>query len=255
MKMVVKNTDKSLQGMVHEILPIPNRATADNESDPINIESTFKGSDYYDNSMYLKFNNAIQRMAEPREVEHTEVDVEHVVRNEMGSVFAVVIHYPDGSVDSDMLTKVRNGGWSFFRDKFRYHPSFVSAYTASIWGYKKLSELQIATEICDVQYAIKTSSALVGNFMMRILPGGVAIFRCVQKDDNTLRPCEAIDFVPYELMSRDELKDIYGTIVKKYASSKEPGFIELPGDLVLPTLELSLERLKKRYGDKSDAAG
>ena len=42
----------------------------DDREDPIAVAPTFYGDEYFDRSAYLKFNNAIKRMSEPREVEH-----------------------------------------------------------------------------------------------------------------------------------------------------------------------------------------
>ena len=64
----------------------------DDREDPIAVVPTFNGDEYIDRSAYLKFNNAIKRMSEPREVEHVEADVESVFRNETGYIYAVVYH-------------------------------------------------------------------------------------------------------------------------------------------------------------------
>lgn len=244
------------QELIHEVRLLPDKPAKDKmlishgslnqDFTAINVEPTFVGSEYYDSSLYLKFNNAIERMLKPRVVETVEVDIEHVARNYSGSCFAVVVHFPDSDIGSDMLTKVKNGGWMFYQSKFRFHPNFISSYISSIWGYKKVSELQIAKEICDFQYVVKTSTAIVENFALRLYPGGIAIVRCAKDGDN-YRPKEAIDFVPYETMRQDELKEIYGSIVQKFADNDSLGVVELPGNIVLPTLETSLAKLKEKY--------
>ena len=75
----------------------------DDNNDPVAVMPTFYGDEYTDRSAYLKFNNAIKRMSEPREVEHVEVDVESVFRNDTGNIYAVVYHYENCTTDSDML--------------------------------------------------------------------------------------------------------------------------------------------------------
>lgn len=215
----------------------------------INVEPTFAGSEYYDPSLCLKFNNAIDRMSKQRVVETVEVDIEHVARNESGSCYAVVAHFPDSDISSDMLTKVKNGGWMFYQSKFRFHPNFISSYIASIWGYKKVNELQVAREICDFQFAVKTSTAIVEDYAMRIHPGGIAVIRCVKDGDNC-RPKEAIDFVPYEMMRYDDLEKIYGSILQKFASNDSVGFVELSEKIVMPVLETSLARMKEKYDEQ-----
>lgn len=215
----------------------------------VKIEPTFAGNEYYDSSLYLKFNNAIERMSQPRVVENVEVDVEHIARNYSGSVFAVVIHFPNNDIDSEMLVRTKYGGWKFCQSQFYFHTDFISSYIASIWGYKKVNELQIAKEICDFQFAIKTSTAIIEDFALRILPGGIAIIMCVKNDD-VIRPKEAVDFIPYEMIGCDELKGIYGTIVQKFAANDGLGVIELPENVVMPTLETSLASLKEKYGKR-----
>lgn len=246
------------QELIHQFQLLPDKSEKDGLLIPhgvfeqdfsaINVEPTFAGSEYYDSSLYLKFNNAIERMSKQRVVASIEVDIEYIARNYSGTCFAVVIHFPDGDIGSDMLTKVKSGGWMLYQSKFRFHPNFISNYISSIWGYKKVNELQVAREICDFQYVVKTSTAIVENFALRIYPGGIAIIRCAKDGDN-IRPKEAVDFVPYEMMGQDELKEIYGSIVQKFAANDGLGVIELPENIVMPTLETSLARLKEKYGE------
>ena len=95
--------------MDHGVISFEKLFSKNDSDEPIAVVSTFYGEEYTDRSAYLKFNNAIMRMGEPRDVNHNETDVEFVTRNEAGSLYAVVYHYQDGSVDSDMLVKVKNG--------------------------------------------------------------------------------------------------------------------------------------------------
>ena len=71
--------------MDHRIIDIQLPLPKGNDKDPIALTPTFYGEEYTDNTAYLKFNNAIKRMSEPREVDRTEVDVEFVTRNEDGT--------------------------------------------------------------------------------------------------------------------------------------------------------------------------
>ena len=126
-------------------------------------------------------------MSEPREVEHAEADVEFVFRNETHHLYAVVFHYEDGTTDSDMLVKSKNGVWAFYRNKIRFQPSFVSTYISSIYGYKKLSESQIAQELAKVP-AIKSKMAILENYVLSVWPGGINISRCSVKEGEIAIP-------------------------------------------------------------------
>ena len=219
-----------------------------NDSDePIAVVSTFYGDEYTDRSAYLKFNNAIMRMGEPRDVAQTETDVEFVTRNEAGSLYAVVYHYRDGSVDSDMLVKVKNGGWMFNRFKLRIHPNFVSAYIPSIYGYKRLTESQIAQELAQVP-AFPVKMATIGNYVFVLFPGGIMIAKCAINNKDEVTSIEAIDFVPYESFARDEIRYFYQQLLHCYISVGDLNIEDFPEDLIRKTVENSLERLKRKYG-------
>lgn len=215
--------------------------------DPIAVVSTFYGDEYTDRSAYLKFNNAIMRMGEPRDVDHTETDVEFVTRNEAGSLYAVVYHYRDGSVDSDMLVKVKIGGWMFHRFKLRFHPNFVSAYIPSIYGYKRLTESQIAQELAQVP-AFPVKMATIENYVFALFPGGIMIAKCAINNENEATSIEAIDFVPYESFARDEIRYFYQQLLHRYISVGDLNIENFPEDLIKKTLENSLERMEKKYG-------
>lgn len=218
--------------------------------DPIELTPTFYGNEYTDTGAYLKFNNAIKRMSEPREVEQNETDVEFVVRNEEGSIYAVVYHYEDGSVQSDMLTKTKSGGWWFYRYNTKFHPNFVSAYVSSIWGYKKPSELEIAQVLAEMP-VFSGKMVFAGNYVMTVFPGGFVISRYTIGKDEEISSIESIDFVPYESLDRDSIKDFYKNDVLPFCVSRQNSpdnhFTE---DLILKVLESSLARLRKKYGNK-----
>lgn len=213
--------------------------------DPIALAPTFYGEEYTDNTAYLKFNNAIKRMSEPREVEHTETEVEFVFRNETGSIYAVVYHYRGGSVDSDMLVKAKNGVWSFYRNKIRFQPSFVSTYIPSIYGYKKLSESQIAQELAKIP-AFKSKMAILENYVLSVWPGGINIARCAITEGE-MTSAEMVDFVPYETFERDRIKEFYHELLQRYVSEDDLNIEHLPEDVIKETLENSLERMEKKY--------
>lgn len=216
----------------------------DDREDPVTVVPTFYGDEYIDRSAYLKFNNAIKRMSEPREVEHVEVDVESVFRNDTGNIYAVVYHYENCTTDSDMLVKSKNGVWAFYRNKIRFRPSFVSAYISSIYGYKKLSETQIAQELAQVP-AIKSKMAILENYVLSVWPGGINISRCTITEGE-MTSAEMVDFVPYETFERDKIKDFYHELLSRYVSEADLNIEHLPEDVIKETLNSSLERMKKK---------
>lgn len=216
----------------------------DDREDPVAVVPTFYGDEYIDRSAYLKFNNAIKRMSEPREVEHVEVDVESVFRNDTGNIYAVVYHYENCTTDSDMLVKSKNGVWAFYRNKIRFRPSFVSAYISSIYGYKKLSETQIAQELAQVP-AIKSKMAILENYVLSVWPGGINISRCTVTEGE-MTSAEMVDFVPYETFERDKIKDFYHELLSRYVSEADLNIEHLPEDVIKETLNSSLERMKKK---------
>ena len=218
----------------------------DGNKDPVAVVPTFYGDEYTDKSAYLKFNNAIKRMSEPREVEHTETDVEFVFRNDTHNLYAVVYHYDDGTIDSDMLVKSKNGAWSFYRNKVRLHPNFVRAYISSIYGYKKLSESQIAQELAQVP-AFKSKMAIYDNYVLSLWTGGIEISRCTIKEGE-ITSVELIDFVAYETFDRDKIKDLYKELLHHCVSEDGLDIEHLSEDIVKEVLESSLERMKKKYG-------
>lgn len=216
----------------------------DDREDPVAVVPTFYGDEYIDRSAYLKFNNAIKRMSEPREVEHVEVDVESVFRNDTGNIYAVVYHYENCTTDSDMLVKSKNGVWAFYRNKICFRPSFVSAYISSIYGYKKLSETQIAQELAQVP-AIKSKMAILENYVLSVWPGGINISRCTITEGE-MTSAEMVDFVPYETFERDKIKDFYHELLSRYVSEADLNIEHLPEDVIKETLNSSLERMKKK---------
>lgn len=253
------------QDLIHEVLALPNRMQLDNT--PIQLEPTFRGNEYYDSSMYLKFNNAIKRMAEPREVEQTEIDVQSICRNEIGSVYAVAVHYPGGLVETDMLTKMRGTdkmskdsgyGWSSYQTKFRFHPLFVSAYMGSIYGYKKVNDLQIAKELMT-SLSILGKAMFYGNYCITICPGGFEIIRCSIPDKENLvvdgvsypRPTEAIEFIPYEDINSENIEHLYSFVLRRYVSGEEYDVEDVLNlDLCRNIIELTILRLRKKIGSK-----
>lgn len=223
-------------------LPLPKR----NDKDPIELAPTFYGEEYSDSTAYLKFNNAIKRMSEPREVAYNEADVEFVNRNENGSVYAVVYHYSDGRVESDMLVKAKNGYWAFHRSRVRFHPNFQKAYLPSIWGYKRLTELLIAQELA-MTFVNASKMMIYGNNALTIHPGGINVTRCVFKDGNLLA-VENIDFIAYEDFERDEIKDFYHDVLNRYVLNKDVNIEDFSKELIKKIVEESLENLERKYG-------
>lgn len=236
--------------MDHRIIDIQLPLPKGNDKDPIALTPTFYGEEYTDNTAYLKFNNAIKRMSEPREVDRTEVDVEFVTRNEDGSVYAVVYHYNDGRVESDMLVKMKTGYWMFTRAKMRFHPNFQNAYLHSICGYKRITELQIAQELALV--LVNVSKMMIsGNNSLTIHPGGINVTRCNFKNGD-LVSIEEIDFIAYENFDRDEIKDFYHGVLKRYVFNEDVDIECFPEELIKEIVEESLARLKNKYGNKKD---
>ncbi len=220
------------------------------EKDPITLAPTFYGEEYTDQTAYLKFNNAIERMSQPREVERNEVDVEFITRNNSGSLYAVVYHYQDGSVNSDMLVKAKNGGWSFYRAAIRFHPNFISTYIPSIWGYKKVSESQIAQELAQVP-AYHSKMVATTSHALTIFPGGIAVSKCIVRDDE-LTSAELIDFIGYEVFDRDKIKDLYQGVLERNVFYEDGDIECFPEDLAKETLGISLARMKGKYRGKTE---
>lgn len=231
--------------MDHRIIDIQLPLPKGNDKDPIALTPTFYGEEYTDNTAYLKFNNAIKRMSEPREVDRTEVDVEFVTRNDDGSVYAVVYHYNDGRVESDMLVKMKTGYWMFTRAKMRFHPNFQNAYLHSICGYKCITELQIAQELALVPVNV-SKMMISGNNSLTIHPGGINVTRCNFKNGDLLA-IEEIDFIAYENFERDEIKDFYHGVLKRYVFNEDVDIECFSEELIKEIVEESLARLKKKY--------
>lgn len=232
--------------MDHRIIDIQLPLPKGNDKDPITLAPTFYRGGNADDTAYLKFNNAVKRMSEPREVERTEVDVEFVIRNDAGSLYAVVYHYADGRTEADMLVKARNGYWAFHRAKMRFHPNFLNAYIPSIWGYKRLTELQIAQELSMVPVNV-SKMMISGNNSLTIHPGGINVTRCNFKNGDLLA-IEEIDFIAYEDFDRDEIKDFYHDVLNRYVLNKDVNIEDFPADLIKKIVEESLESLKRKYG-------
>lgn len=216
--------------MDHRIIDIQLPLPKGNDKDPITLAPTFYRGGNADDTAYLKFNNAVKRMSEPREVERTEVDVEFVIRNDAGSLYAVVYHYADGRTEADMLVKARNGYWAFHRAKMRFHPNFLNAYIPSIWGYKRLTELQIAQELSMVPVNV-SKMMISGNNSLTIHPGGINVTRCNFKNGDLLA-IEEIDFIAYEDFDRDEIKDFYHDVLNRYVLNKDVNIEDFPEDLI-----------------------
>lgn len=232
--------------MDHRIIDIQLPLPKGNDKDPITLAPTFYRGGNADDTAYLKFNNAVKRMSEPREVERTEVDVEFVIRNDAGSLYAVVYHYADGRTEADMLVKARNGYWAFHRAKMRFHLNFLNAYIPSIWGYKRLTELQIAQELSMVPVNV-SKMMISGNNSLTIHPGGINVTRCNFKNGDLLA-IEEIDFIAYEDFDRDEIKDFYHDVLNRYVLNKDVNIEDFPEDLIKKIVEESLESLKRKYG-------
>jgi hypothetical protein len=232
--------------MDHRIIDIQLPLPKGNDKDPITLAPTFYRGGNADDTAYLKFNNAVKRMSEPREVERTEVDVEFVIRNDAGSLYAVVYHYADGRVEADMLVKAKNGYWSFYCSRMRFHPNFPNVYLPSIWGYKRLTELQIAQELALA--AVNVSKLIpFDNYALTVYPGGINVVRCNFKDGE-LFAVENIDFIAYEDFERDEIKDFYPGVLKRYVLNQGMNIEDFPEDLIKKIVEESLESLKRKYG-------
>ena len=118
----------------------------------------------------IKFNNATERMSKPRVVDHAETDVEFVFRNKLGSVYAVVYHNEKGEVLTDMLTKAKSSKWEFHNFRIFFLPCFTNAYISSIYGYRQISELQVAQELSRF-FAFEGVKSVIGDYSMLALPG------------------------------------------------------------------------------------
>lgn len=214
------------------------------EKDPITLAPTFYGEEYTDQMAYLKFNNAIERMSQPREVDHNEADVEFITRNDAGSLYAVVYHYQDGSVNSDMLVKAKNGGWSFYRASIRFHPNFVSTYIPSIWGYKKVSESQVAQELAQIP-TYHSKMVAIESHALTIFPGGIVVSKCAMRNEE-LSSVELIDFIRYESFDRDKIKDLYSEVLERSVNFGDCDVSGVPECLIEETLGISIERMKNK---------
>ena len=198
----------------------------------------------------IKFNNAIERMSKPRIVDHVEIDVEFVFRNKVGSVYAVVYHNEMGEVITDMLTRAKNGEWKFNNFNIRFYTYFTSAYISSIYGYKQLSESQIAQEL-SCFFAFEGIKAVIGDYAMLALPGGIALARSVFRDEEIVS-VELFDFVTYESFDRDEIKDTYYQELHRYVSGEIMNTSNFPEDLLRRTINDGVERIKKKFNKDKD---
>ena len=55
-----------------------------------------------------------------------------------------------------------------------------------------------------------------------------------------------VDFVPYETLERDRIKDFYHELLSRYVSETDLNIEHLSGDIIKETLNRSLERMKKK---------
>ena len=193
----------------------------------------------------IKFNNVTERLSKPRVVNHAETDVEFVFRNKMGSVYAVVYHNEKGEVLTDMLTKAKNSEWEFHNFRITFRPSFANAYISSIYGYRQISELQVAQELSRF-FAFEGVKSIIGDYSMLALPGGIAVARCVFKDDEIMS-VELFDFVTYESLARDEIKDIYYQEFHRHISGEEMNISSFSEDFLKEILADSVEQMQKKY--------
>lgn len=192
----------------------------------------------------IKFNNVTERLSKPRVVDHAETDVEFVFRNKMGSVYAAVYHNEKGEVITDMLTKAKSSKWEFHNFKISFLPCFTNAYISSIYGYKQISELQVAQELSRF-FAFEGVKSVIGDYSMLALPGGIAVARCVFKDEEILS-AELFDFVTYESLDRDEIKDIYYQEFHQHISGEEMNISNFPEDFLKEILADSVEKMQKK---------
>ena len=192
----------------------------------------------------IKFNNVTERLSNPRIVDHAETDVEFVFRNKMGSVYAVVYHNEKGEVLTDMLTKAKNSEWEFHNFKIIFRPSFTNAYISSIYGYRQVSELQVAQELSRF-FAFEGVKSIIGDYSMLSFPGGIAVARCVFKDEEIMS-VELFDFVTYESLDRDEIKDIYYQEFHRHISGEEMNISSFSEDFLKEILADSVEQMQKK---------
>lgn len=192
----------------------------------------------------MKFNNITERLSIPRVVDHAETDVEFVFRNKKGSVYAVVYHNEKSEVISDMLTKAKNSEWEFHNFHITFRPSFVNAYISSIYGYRQISESQVAQELSSF-FAFEGVKSVIGDYSMLALPGGIAVARCVFKDEEILS-AELFDFVTYESFDKDEIKDIYYQEFHRYISGEEMNISSFSEDFLKEILADSVEKMQKK---------
>ena len=93
--------------------------------------------------------------------------------------------------------------------------------------------------------------AIYNNYALAVFPGGIGIFKSAVRDGEIIS-IESIDFVGYESLERDKIKDVYQEMLSRFVEGKEIDIEYLPGKLIEETLAKSLERLKKKYGDKKN---
>ena len=55
-----------------------------------------------------------------------------------------------------------------------------------------------------------------------------------------------VDFVPYETLERDRIKDFYHELLSRYVSETDLNIEHLPEDVIKDALNSSLERMKKK---------
>lgn len=192
----------------------------------------------------IKFNNVTERLSKLRVVDHAETDVEFVFRNKKGSVYAVVYHNEKGEVLTDMLTKAKNSEWEFHNFKIIFRPFFTNAYISSIYGYRQTTELQVAQELSRF-FAFEGIKSVIGDYSMLALPGGIAIAHCDFKDEEILL-VELFDFVTYESLDRDEIKDIYYQEFHQHISGEEMNISSFSEDFLKDVLADSVEKMQKK---------
>ena len=55
-----------------------------------------------------------------------------------------------------------------------------------------------------------------------------------------------VDFVPYETLERDKIKDFYHELLSRYVSETDLNIEHLREDVIKETLNRSLEKMKKK---------
>ncbi len=181
----------------------------------------------------------LERMKQPREVTEREVDVAFSCNTPLGSAYIMVTHTPEDKekgIFGDVLLRDKTGGWNLVYTQYRFMPTFVNPYIASIYGHcNKATEAQIAKDIAEAYVCCRDNVVSFGEYAMVFHPGGIEIVTVAQPENIQ---GGTISFVPYEKYDRDEIKSVYGMVLRRYAEGAEFDDSLVTGDLMSRTIDL-----------------